>query len=186
MFKTICFTTIVVISTSNVINYTCYNKSSKSMLLRMILVTKFLNVRHANATSRKIKNYRGFCSSFCTPTDFIQQFIQYSWCWINWKMNRKNRGCTKHESVQKIEHNPSSVVMSLLNLCYTIFYRVMAHLSNGSMFRTPRRFPSIICSILSILNKLLKEFCGVFETWTRWKHGPLPYYSCTNTQLNNL
>ena len=40
----------------------------------------------------------------------------------------------------------------------------MAHLSNGFMFQTPRRFPSIIYSILIILNKLLKEICGVFET----------------------
>ena len=58
-----------------------------------------------------------------------------------------------------------NILMEILK--YPIRTRVMAHVSNGSMFRTPRKFPSIIYSILNILNKLLKEFAGCP------KHGPV-------------
>ena len=59
----------------------------------------------------------------------------------------------KHHNIKYIyKYNQFRAnVKSLINKYTT--YRVMAHLSNGSMFRTPCRFPSIIYSILLILNK---------------------------------
>ena len=50
---------------------------------------------------------------------------------------------------------------------------VMAHLSNGSMFRTSHRSPSII---YSILNKLLKEICGCSKHGPVWKMGHYPMH----------